>query len=209
MLEDGGLGEPELGAVLLKIFSGILFLTSGAQKAVPFLQLVFQADACHMNFGKYTLYSCFGYTANCNTYPVAFVILFGNEDKEGWFDFGDFAKLVNPSIDDTRVTIITDQAKGLTQSIADVLPLTGHFHCSYHRRQNILKFVGGGTQKYSCLQLYNKLMKAKTLCQIEQIKHKNATFAREKALKYLNAVDNAAQYPGARVAVDYSRIIKR
>jgi hypothetical protein len=66
VLEDGGLGEPKLGAVPLNYFSGILFLTSGAQKAVPFLQRVFQADACHMNFGKYTLYSCFGYTANCN-----------------------------------------------------------------------------------------------------------------------------------------------
>ncbi len=29
----------------------------------------------------------------------------------------------------------------------------------------------------------------------------------DKALKYLNAVDDAAQYPGARVAVVYSRII--
>jgi hypothetical protein len=29
----------------------------------------------------------------------------------------------------------------------------------------------------------------------------------DKALKYLNAVDDAAQFPGARVAVDYSRII--
>jgi hypothetical protein len=57
MLEDGGLGEPKSGAVPLKFFSGILFSTSGAQKAVPFLQRVFQADACHMNFGKYTLYS--------------------------------------------------------------------------------------------------------------------------------------------------------
>jgi hypothetical protein len=72
VLEDGGLGEPQLGAVPLKFFSGILFSTSGARKAVPFLQQVFQADACHMNFGKYTLYSCYGTTANCNTYPVAF-----------------------------------------------------------------------------------------------------------------------------------------
>jgi hypothetical protein len=78
-----------------------------------------------MNFGKYTLYSCCGTTANCNTYPVAFRILFGNEDKEGWNIFWNFSKLVHPSIDDTRVAIITDQAKGLTESIADVLPLTG------------------------------------------------------------------------------------
>jgi hypothetical protein len=53
VLEDGGLSEPELGAVPLKFFSGISFSTSGAQKAIPFLQLaVFQADACHMSFGK-------------------------------------------------------------------------------------------------------------------------------------------------------------
>ncbi len=177
------------------------------KRCVPFLQRVFQADACHMNFGKYTLYSCYVTTANCNTYPVAFRILFGKEDKEGWMDFWDFAKLVHPSIDDTRVTIITDQAKGLTQSIADVLPLTEHFHCSYHRRQNILKFVRGGTQKYSCLWLYNKLLKAKTICEIEQIKHKHAPFVNDKALKYLNTVDDAAQYPEVRDAVDYSRII--
>jgi hypothetical protein len=160
-----------------------------------------------MNFGKYTLYSCYGITANCNTYPVAFKILFGNEDKEGWIDFWDFVKSVHPSIDDTRVRIITDQAKGLTQSIAEVLPSTGHFHCSYHRHQNIVKFVGGGTHKYFCLWLYNKLVKAKTICEIEQIKHKHAPFVNDKALKYLDAVDDAAQYPGARVAVDYSHII--
>ncbi len=122
-------------------------------------------------------------------------------------DFWDFAKSAHPSIDDTRVTIITDQAKGLTALIKEVLPLMGHFHCSYHRRQNIIKFVRGGTQKYSCLWLYNKLMKANTQCEIEQIKHKHAPFVNDKALKYLNAVDDAAQYPGARVDVDFGRII--
>jgi hypothetical protein len=50
-------------------------------------------------------------------------------------------------------------------------------------------------------------MKAKTLCEIEQIKNKHAPFVNDKALKYLNAVNDTAQYPGARVAVDYSHII--
>ncbi len=123
-------------------------------------------------------------------------------------DFWDhFAKSVHPSIDDTRVTIITDQAKGLTQLIAEVLPSTGHFHCSYHRGQNNLNFVMGGTQKYSCLWLYNKVMKANTQCEIEQIKHKLAPFVNDEAWKYLNAVSDAAQYPGARVDVDFGRII--
>jgi hypothetical protein len=79
VLEDGGLGEPKSGAVPLKFFSGILISTLGARKAIPFLQQVFQADACHMSFGKYTLHSCYGTTANYNTYPVAFGILIGNE----------------------------------------------------------------------------------------------------------------------------------
>jgi hypothetical protein len=46
VLEDGGLSEPKLGAVPQKKFSGVLFSTLGAQKAIPFLQQVFQADAC-------------------------------------------------------------------------------------------------------------------------------------------------------------------
>jgi hypothetical protein len=50
-------------------------------------------------------------------------------------------------------------------------------------------------------------MKANTQCKIEQIKHKHALFVNDKALKYLNAVDDAAQYPGARVDVDFGRII--
>jgi hypothetical protein len=50
-------------------------------------------------------------------------------------------------------------------------------------------------------------MKAKTICEIEKNKNKHAPLVNDKALKYLNAVDDAAQYPGARVAVDHSRII--
>ena len=86
MLIEGGVWPPKEGddVVPLKFLSGILFATSNAQRTVPHLQTVFQADACHMNFGKYMLYLCYGSTANGNTSPVAFGILFGNEDKEGW-----------------------------------------------------------------------------------------------------------------------------
>jgi hypothetical protein len=50
-------------------------------------------------------------------------------------------------------------------------------------------------------------MKANTICEIEQIKQKPAPFVNDKALKYLNAVDDAAQHSGARVDVDFVRII--
>jgi hypothetical protein len=89
---------------------------------VHHLQRVFQADACHMNFGKYTLYSCYGTTANCNTLPVALVILFGNKDKEGWVQFWNFAKSLHPLLDQDDTTIITDQAKGLEEALMQVLP---------------------------------------------------------------------------------------
>jgi hypothetical protein len=92
ILEEGGLLVPKRGdaALLttpLKNLCGIFFSIPAARMVVPHLQRVFQADACHMNFGKYTLYSCYGTTANCNTFPVAFAILFGNKDKDGWVQF--------------------------------------------------------------------------------------------------------------------------
>ena len=49
-----------------KFLSGIFFAPSNAQRTVPHLQTVFQADACHMNFGKYTLYYCkWQYISSC------------------------------------------------------------------------------------------------------------------------------------------------
>ncbi len=202
MLIEGGVWPPRGGdqAVVdpLKFLSGFFFATSNAQRMVPHLQTVFQADAFHMNFGKYTLYSCYGTTANGNTSPVAFGILFGNEDKEGWSQFWKFAKNLHPGLDNETVTIITDQAKGLIESIHEELPNAGHFHSSYHQRQNITKIVRGGNVKYSCLWLFNKLVKASSKREIEHIKLTHAPHMDIKVLKYLNTLEDDQQYPGAR-----------
>jgi hypothetical protein len=165
---------------------------------VPHLQRVFQADACHMSFGKYTLYSCYGTTANGNTSLVAFGIHFENEDKDGWLKFCKFAKNLHPILDDETVTIITDQAKGLIEALREVLPKAAHFHCSFHRRQNIAKIVRGGNVKYSCLWLFNKLVNASTKAEIEHIQSKTAAYMDDKAMKYLTAPNDEQQYPGAR-----------
>ena len=50
----------------------------------------------------------YGITANCNTFPVAFTILLGNEDKNGWIQFWNYAKSLHPSHNKEGVTIITD-----------------------------------------------------------------------------------------------------
>ena len=61
MLVEGGVWPPKVGDAAvdapLKFLSGIMFATLNAQRLVPHLQRVFQADACHKSFGKYTLYS--------------------------------------------------------------------------------------------------------------------------------------------------------
>jgi hypothetical protein len=65
----------------LKFLNGIFFAPLFVKTTVPHLQKVFMADACDLNFGKYTtLFSCYGITANSNASPVAFAIIFGNEN---------------------------------------------------------------------------------------------------------------------------------
>ena len=83
MLLNAGLGTADLWEEEPVFCGGVFLSMSFSKEVVPFLQDVYQADAAHCNFGKYTLYSCYGTTANCNTAPIAFAILFGNEDKVG------------------------------------------------------------------------------------------------------------------------------
>jgi hypothetical protein len=40
-----------------------------------------------MQFGKYTLFSAYGSTADGSMFSVAFTIMFGNENKESWGHF--------------------------------------------------------------------------------------------------------------------------
>ncbi len=84
-----------------------VFSLKQARHTVPLLQSVFQANAAHINFGKYTLYSCYGNTANCSTFPIAIAIIFENEDN-GWTMFWKFVKNIHPTIQEPRNTIITD-----------------------------------------------------------------------------------------------------
>ncbi len=64
MLAQGGLGPLSFGEEELKFVTGVFFSTMPARIIVPLLQTAYQADAAHMNFGKYTLFLCYGNTAN-------------------------------------------------------------------------------------------------------------------------------------------------
>jgi hypothetical protein len=77
---------------------GLCFATSTSTTTVPNLQKIVQADAAHMSIGKYTLFSAYGSTANGNMSPIAFAILFGNEDKQNWKLFWSFAVKVRTGV---------------------------------------------------------------------------------------------------------------
>jgi hypothetical protein len=91
--------------------TGVLFATSSSKHLVLLLQHIVQADGAHSSFGKYTLFSAYAMTANGNMSPLAFGLLFGNEDTKHWSKFWSFVKKVHPSIDSPAVTILTDQDK--------------------------------------------------------------------------------------------------
>jgi hypothetical protein len=120
--------------------------------------------------------------------PVAFGIVFGNENGESWSEFWEFVKKLHPTMDIGDVTIITDQDKGQMNAIEDWMPEAGHFHCSHHRRGNIIKNRGGGGGKikYSALWMYNKLMGCRTVDQIQATKDSCFPHMDHKDIAYLN-----------------------
>jgi hypothetical protein len=93
MLEDVGLQRNcgADGVVTQRFLCGIFLSISAAKNSVPLLQTLYQADAAHVNFGEYGLYSCYGITANCNAFHDAFGIICCNKDKDEWDRFWKFA----------------------------------------------------------------------------------------------------------------------
>ncbi len=91
-----------------KFLVGIFIAPSTSKKQVPFLQEVLLADAAHMSFGKYTLYSVCATTANGTMSALGFAMLFGNKDKESWTHFWKFIKKTHPIVDRSNFKIITN-----------------------------------------------------------------------------------------------------
>jgi hypothetical protein len=56
MLAQGRLGPLSFGEEEPKIFTGVFFSTMPARTVVPLLQTAYQANAAHMNFGKYSVF---------------------------------------------------------------------------------------------------------------------------------------------------------
>ena len=116
----------------VKFLTGIFIATSTSKLQGPFLQDVIQADAAHMSFGKYTLFSAYANTANGTMAPLGFTMIVGNEDMMNWVRFWKFIWSVHPIIDQNTKIIITDQDKGSLAFIRQIVPEAGLFHCAFH-----------------------------------------------------------------------------
>ena len=183
----------------VQFVTGIIFAPSFSVATVPLLQRVIQADAAHMNIGKYTLYSMYSATANCNMLPVVHGILFGNENKSNWKKIFKFARELHPSLNMNDVTILSDQDKGSIPALLAELPNAFNFHCSFHRSQNIMKNCGGGAKQVNSAKwLYDKLLNQTTVAGLESVRatHEHALSAKD--LRYLCLVNDTAQFPAAR-----------
>ena len=98
MLIASGLDLVAQGPNKPSFVTGIYFCSSTARSTVLHLQQVSNFDAAHMSFGKYTLYSAYGNTANSNTSCIGFGIHFVNATKEHWVEFLSFIKDCHPSL---------------------------------------------------------------------------------------------------------------
>ena len=155
-----------------------------------------------MSFGKYTLFSAYASTANGNMSPIAFAILFGGETLENWNSFWTFAVKLHPSINSPDITIITDQNAGCITSLSTIVPAAFHFHCSWHRRQNIIKTCGGSADTPgSALWLFNLLSSCKTLSSIVLNSEKYLDTLHPTDRHYLTKLVDSVQYPAARCAM--------
>jgi hypothetical protein len=154
------------------------------------------ADACHLNFGKYTMFAYYGVTENANMSPVGFAIIFGNENGASWKEFWHFTVRTHPSINRANITIVTDQDKGSKGAIEEVMQSVGHFFCLWHRGKNIILQCGGssGQIPYSALWVYNKLVECRSVEHINKLCDQYFPQMNSKDLQYLNSVPDTSQY---------------
>jgi len=158
------------------------------------------ADACHLNFGKYAMFACYGVTANANMSLVGFAIIIGNENGTSWNLFWCFIVPMHPSINRDNITIVTDQDKGGMGAIQELAPAVGIFFCSWHRHKNIIKQCGGssGRVPYSALWVYNKLVECRSVEHFDKLRDRYFPLMDSRDLQYLNNIPDHAHYPVKR-----------
>lgn len=186
----------------VEFLTGIKVTMNWSREQVPKLLNIYAADAAHVNFGKFTLFSCYGHSSNNNAVCVAFALLFGNEDTANWKLFWNFVQRMHPSIDRSCVTIVTDQDKGVIPAMAHELQDAFNFHCGRHRAQNITKRTSKkGISGTSATQEFERLVNAITPEMLERRKRSAESVLSATDWSVVNELPDTVQYPAARCAM--------
>jgi hypothetical protein len=135
--------------------------------------------------------------------PLAFGLLFQNEDTKNWFKFWSFVKKVHPCINSPEVTILTDQDKGSIAAVEKEVKQGAQFLCSFHWHQNIIKTLGGGkgSTPLTALWMYNLLCGCDSVALLKRNREKYYLQMHPSALNYLTKLEDKCQYPAARCAM--------
>ena len=133
---------------------------------------------------------------------LALFLALGNEDTGNWTELWEFVKEIHPSVNAPTITILTDQDKGSITAISKTLPEAHLFHCSYHRRQNIIKACGGhGKTALTALWMYNLLCGSNSLSQLHATQEKYYPQMHPTDHHYLTKIDDKMQFPAARCSM--------
>ena len=97
--------------------------------------------------------------------------------------------------------MITNQDKVSIHSIKTYLDAAHHYHCSWHRRENVIKICGGGKKDYSGWWYFNQLLQYFTPEEIEIQRNRHLGKIGTKALTCINKLEDTAQNPAARCAM--------
>ena len=176
-----------------KYVTGVYFAPKPSIEKIESSLQLFSADAAHLSWGPYTLYSLYGRNANMGAFCLAHAILAGNEDKRSWSSFFQFALEHYPCLNQSTTTIISDRDKGLLHAIDLVLPCASGFYCSMHRSDNIGKF---GKQAKA---VYLEAVRAKTMEELNRIKNRKIAHLQQSARNAIYSVIDELQFPIARI----------
>jgi hypothetical protein len=131
----------------------VFICPSYMNKSLQFVRPVISFDAAHLKHPVYKgiLYVATVLTALDNAYTVAFALVSGNEDHQGWSYFCGRLRQACPILTESHpmervtkkyFTFISDRDKGLKEAISEWFPNNHATHCAVHIQRNVVSSFG-------------------------------------------------------------------
>jgi MULE transposase domain/SWIM zinc finger len=120
-------------------------------KAFYYCRPVLVLDATHIkNKYKGVVLAACSMDGNNEIVPIAFALT-DIENYENWVWFLNCLKQTITSLQCNEYSLISDRAKGLTEAVAECLPLCNHYFCVYHLSQNVKARFRTGDEIFSLI----------------------------------------------------------